>query len=78
MKAQAIVSDIVLNVRRGKRSFTFRELYEMREGSQRTEVTGRMFETALKLVVLTGEVLCSMPPGSDLMEVAFYTPGGEL
>ena len=77
MKAQGIISDIVLNVRRGKQHFTFHELLGMTQESN-PQMTWTQFETALKLTVMTGEVNCSVPVKSSLIDLAIFTPGSAL
>lgn len=76
-KAQGIISDIVLNVRRGKQNFTFHELQGMTEESN-PGMTWKQFENALRLVVSTGEILSSVSPNSSLIDMAIFTPGNTL
>lgn len=75
--AQGIISDIILNVRRGKQNFTFFELQGMTEESN-PGLTWDEFHAAIKLTVLTGEVLCSVSVNSNLVDIAIFTPGRTL
>jgi hypothetical protein len=76
MRAQGIISDIVLNVRRAKQHFTFSELFGMMQGTQVDEVNWEEFSFALKLVVATGEVKSTLPVYStQFADCAIFCPG---
>lgn len=78
MKAQGIISDIVLNVRRGKQHFTVFELWVMTLGSN-PGLNWFEFEYALKLTIATGEVKSTLPfLSAQFNDCAILTPGSAL
>ena len=77
MKAQGIISDVVLNVRRGKQHFTYHELQGMTAESN-PGMEWYEFDYALKLVVCTGEVKSTVEIGPRFVDAAIFTPGSAL
>ncbi len=82
MKAQGIISDILLNVRRGKCHFTFHELLAMTT-EYNPSLTWDEFKAAVMLTVLTGEVKSSVPikdigTAQDIVSTTVFSPGKSL
>lgn len=76
MRAQGIISDIVLNVNKAKKNFTFPELFGMLDGSMEEKVNWEEFLFALKLVVATGEVKSTVPVFStQFSDCGVFSPG---